>query len=283
MHSHQQRKGFTLIELLVVIAIIAVLMGLLLPAIQKVRDTANYISTMNNLRQVGMAIQNYSVKKKSFPSAIRTLGPSSVPFYYSLLPFMEQEAMYRNARANGIAAVQGNVIPMLISPQDSSASDGFAASGLAASNYAGNVLVLGNYKATGTGMFMGKTRPTDIKDGASNTVLIATKYGKSGASSGGGTAWASAAVTGITSPSGPTYGPFFGYNLSSGNTNLPFQLRPLDTACDPDVPQAFNFTGISVAMTDGSAKDVSEDVSLAGWIALLNPGDGNTILPDWFN
>ena len=88
------RKGFTLIELLVVIAIIAVLMGLMLPAIQKVRQTAARMTSMNNLRNIGLGFINLSsgLKSGSLPSGWD--GVRS-PFFH-LLPFIEQENAYKN-------------------------------------------------------------------------------------------------------------------------------------------------------------------------------------------
>jgi prepilin-type N-terminal cleavage/methylation domain-containing protein/prepilin-type processing-associated H-X9-DG protein len=96
----QHRRGFTLIELLVVIAIIAVLIGLLLPAVQKVRDAASRIRCQNNLKQLGLATHNYMTANGRFPPGWTggTVNRQPVPahsIYAFLLPYIEQDNVAR--------------------------------------------------------------------------------------------------------------------------------------------------------------------------------------------
>ena len=105
------RRGFTLIELLVVIAIIAILIGLLLPAVQKIREAANRMKCSNNLKQLGLGLQNYQATNGYFPPGAVTnstaLGPTQVrlklgittPSLHSwsvfILPYVEQDNLFR--------------------------------------------------------------------------------------------------------------------------------------------------------------------------------------------
>src|SRR5438128_3936984 len=95
----RNRLGFTLIELLVVIAIIAVLIGLLLPAVQKVREAAARMSCSNKLKQMGLAVYNHHDARGSFPPGGMQTGENGTVCYSTwsieLLSFIEQDGLYK--------------------------------------------------------------------------------------------------------------------------------------------------------------------------------------------
>jgi prepilin-type N-terminal cleavage/methylation domain-containing protein/prepilin-type processing-associated H-X9-DG protein len=191
MHLRRHHRGFTLIELLVVIAIIAVLVSLLLPAVQQVREAARRSQCRNNLKQIGLALHNYSEAFRTFPPG-RIVNPVSAQghcfsAYAHLLPYIDQGPLYDmidfNANPDAPPAgdpnaiVTAQILPMLQCPSD---QDVILQPGFGTHNYPMNTgttfaVSPNNPSRTPiTGIFFenSRIRFQDIRDGASNTVCL---------------------------------------------------------------------------------------------------------------
>jgi prepilin-type N-terminal cleavage/methylation domain-containing protein len=198
-HPAPRRAAFTLIELLVVIAIIAVLIGLLLPAVQKVRDAALRMKCANNLKQIGLALHNYHGVNNCFPSGYLCPSPQADPKYTSpgwgwgalLLPYLEQDNLYKQINFSlpvedpTHLAVRTTVLPAFVCPSDRStgvftvySKNPPAPLAQAATNsYAachGFGDDLDDELDSFNGMFSrnSKVRVADVTDGTSNTIAV---------------------------------------------------------------------------------------------------------------
>jgi prepilin-type N-terminal cleavage/methylation domain-containing protein/prepilin-type processing-associated H-X9-DG protein len=286
IYESSPRKGFTLIELLVVIAIIAILIALLVPAVQKVRETAARIHCANNLKQIGLACHSFHDVNKVLPPGYTATAnyPSTSPGWgwaAYLLPYIEQDNVY--GQINFMMPLENQpiiqtMLSMYLCPADNPSPGPFAVTDVSLNTIC--LAAPSSYAATcgsdasevddfdGNGIFYRNSRThfTDILDGTSNTTMIGDR-----AWSDTKGIWAGAANGAITSP-GPTnpwqsaYGPAQALVLVHNNwINI-----TTDADGGLDDFSSKHFGGANLVFADGSVRfirSITADgpVHLAFW------------------
>jgi prepilin-type N-terminal cleavage/methylation domain-containing protein len=293
--------GFTLIELLVVIAIIAILIGLLLPAVQKVREAASRAKSQNNLKQMALATHNMNdtygllppnagyypspTGNATGPGGTPSASPGTVQFF--LLPFIEQA----NAQTT-IAADYGNSwwciygINTYANPGDPTGTypapmdtgspryqSSYAPNEWAFSPRAGYLGVSTQINYTSAVANIPRTFP----DGTSLTILFAEKYAFCGPQSNG-----SSFYWGEEGGTCNRTGGFGGNGSIPGFYTLAVpQNRPTPANCNPCMLQGPWAGGIQVSLADGSVRLVTASISAFTWAAAVQPADGAVLGSDW--
>jgi prepilin-type N-terminal cleavage/methylation domain-containing protein len=277
-------RGFTLIELLVVIAIIAILIGLLLPAVQKVREAAQRIQCSSNLKNIVLATINASDTHEAlmppgdglYPNPNPSQNNSYASVFFHILPYMEQNNSYLASLQpfdphgnNGNLPTYspfwnyGNVlVKSYICPADrtNQPNSGW---NYQLSSYAYNAQVMPVYW-NGYGRY-----PATIQDGTSNTIFFTEL---------------SAACTGFW----PDWGPSISdasWPQPTGPASI-FVLRPQGNGCPFSGAQfnrgvSYHSAGINVALGDGSVRHCGQGMTPTTWWAAMTPANNDQLGPDW--
>lgn len=277
------RVAFTLVDLLVVFAIIAVLIGLLLPAVQKVREAAIRTDSRNRLRQLGLATHNFATAQDGLLPNVDGQPPARYKsVFYALLPFLEQ---------NG-ASEDGSLpatVRLLLSPADPSLSAFPRGEGNC--SYAANAMLFQP----------GAKLSSSVPDGTSNTAAFAEHYARCGP-----TTWfmwsqlrsschdnKGKRIQCIDSPyHRATFADSMYDDVIPMTSGAPpvsvgsvpgvtFQVRPLPKNCNYRLPQTPHTGGMLAAMADGSTRIINAGVTPSTFWSAVTPAGGEVLGNDW--
>jgi type II secretory pathway pseudopilin PulG len=269
------RHAMTILELLVVIGIIAILIGLLLPAVQKVRETAVRIKGKNQLRQIGIGLHNYAAIRGRLPGFMYPDRPDSkdAPPLSAILPFVEASSDAKVA----LYVCPADPTTTVVVQNGHDAGD---------SSYAVNKLAFGGLPDLANG----------FPDGVSNTIAVAEHYSRCGPAGRFNFLYSlrnsSVAPYDLyrlneqrrASFADPYYGDVIPIPNGHGSVypsraGATFQAAPPLDACDPLIPQTAFAAGMPVLLFDGSVRVVAAGISpTAFWAAVTRDGGETTSL-----
>jgi prepilin-type N-terminal cleavage/methylation domain-containing protein len=287
-------RGFTLIELLVVIAIIAILIGLLLPAVQKVREAANRMVSSNNLKQMTLATINCSDTNSgawppyfgqyTLPGQVTwsggswqwSGGPAYGSNFFIILPYIEQDNLYKSTYQQLAPGwnvyyywnARGHPVKTYYAPGDPTANptQDYTSYGTNYDVYYSQIdsILINRY-------------PSQFRDGTSNTIVYGEQYAQWNQQWGYSRQWWQGSYF-------RSYDQTLNWQTwqwSYTPRNPPFQMAPKTNNVNYDYAQSFSMGGLLVSLADGSVRNVSSGVSGTTFMAACTPAHGDILGNDW--
>jgi prepilin-type N-terminal cleavage/methylation domain-containing protein/prepilin-type processing-associated H-X9-DG protein len=294
----RRSPGFTLIELLVVIAIIAILIGLLVPAVQKVRETAARMQCTNNLKQLGLALHNYHDAHGGFPPSKQTTAaaPSNQCWVQFTLPYMEQDNLYKmyrfdknwdNAATNDADPGGPNSVQVKIFLCPS------APAGRVGSRHRGIIDYSPANQITRPNTFLHPVPPSDpthlgvlglnvsrriveVHDGSSNTILLAEDAGRN-------QTWKMGRRTSTGGTSGAWPNPATEITVGGYDPATDTIPGPCAVNCtNNNEIYAFHTGGANALFTDGHVQMLRAGLDVNIVVPLITRSGGEVLPPDAF-